>query len=395
MNLHEYQAKQLFRATGIPVPEGFVVGSPEQAAEVVRQLGGNEWLVKAQIHAGGRGKVGGVRRASGVQQLKEIITEMLGMCLVTPQNEPHGQPVNKVLVECSCAVSKEFYLGAVVDSACGRVVFMATDAGGMQVEEAVAQRPESIHRVEVDTITGLQPFQCRILGFKLGLGGSQLAQLTEILMAMYRLFCTQDLSLIEINPLVLTSAGTLLALDAKINVDENALPRHRDLAGLRDVTQEDPREREAREHELNYVAVDGNIGCVVNGAGLAMATMDLIKFYGGQPANFLDVGGSTTAEHVAEAFKLVLTDEKVSAILVNIFGGIARCDLIAEGMIQAIKEVGVRLPLVVRLVGTRAAEGLVLLQDSGLNIVANEDLDVAAQKVVALAEGSADGGTDR
>lgn len=395
MNLHEYQAKQLFRATGIPVPEGVVVASPAQAVDVIRQLGGDQWLVKAQIHSGGRGKVGGVKRVYGEQQLQETLAEMLGTRLVTPQNEPHGQPVNKVLVECPIEVRKEFYLGALVDSACGRVVFMATEAGGMQVAEVALQHPEGIHRVEVDTVTGLQPFQCRILGFRLGLAGPQLKQLSDILTAMYRLFCTQDLSLIEINPLVVTGAGGLLALDAKINVDENALPRHPDLAGLRDVSQEDPRERAAREHELSYVAVDGNIGCVVNGAGLAMATMDLIKLCGGHPANFLDVGGSTTAEHVAAAFKLVLTDENVAAILVNIFGGIARCDLIAAGMLQAVKEVGVRLPLVVRLEGNRAAEGLALLANSGLNIVAIEDLDMAAQKVVALAEGSVHGRTDR
>ncbi len=395
MNLHEFQAKQLFRAAGIPVPEGFLLDSPAQAADAAAQLGGDQWLVKAQIHAGGRGKVGGVKRAAGAQQLKEMITEMLGTRLVTPQNEPYGQPVNTVLVESSCAVRKEFYLGALVDSACGRVVFMASEAGGMRVEEAAVQRPEGVHRVEVDTITGLQPFQCRILGFELGLEGAQLKQLADILMAMYRLFCTQDLSLIEINPLVLTDKGTLLALDAKINVDENGLMRHPDLAALRDETQEDPRECVARAHELSYVAVDGNIGCVVNGAGLAMATMDLIKFYGGQPANFLDVGGSTTAEHVAEAFKLVLTDERVSAILVNIFGGIARCDRIAEGMLQAVGEVGIRIPLVVRLAGNRATEGLALLENSGLNIAAIEDLDAAAQKVVALAEGGASGGTDR
>ncbi|HEY5602495.1 MAG TPA: ADP-forming succinate--CoA ligase subunit beta [Gammaproteobacteria bacterium] len=382
MNLHEYQAKKLFTEYGIQVPKGNIASSPEEAKQVAKNLGGEGWVIKAQVHAGGRGKGGGVKRVSGIQELEKAASQMLGSQLVTHQTSPEGLPVNKVLIEYLSSIEKELYLGALVDRARGRIVFMASPMGGMDIEEVAANQPDQIITVSVNPIVGLQPYQCRQIAFRLGLSGSQIKQLTQTMNGLYRLFVEKDLSLIEINPLIITTQEELLALDAKINVDDNALYRQPELADLRDPTQEDPREYRARQYELNYVTLQGNIGCMVNGAGLAMATMDLIKLHGGQPANFLDVGGGITADRVVEAFKLVVSDPHVKAILVNIFGGIVRCDLIAEGIIQAMREVQLSIPVVVRLQGTNVERGLQLLNDSGLAVITANDLSDAATKAV-------------
>ncbi|MCK9529639.1 MAG: ADP-forming succinate--CoA ligase subunit beta [Gammaproteobacteria bacterium] len=387
MNLHEYQAKRLFADYGIPVPEGRTAASAAEARQAAHDIGGGSWVVKAQVHAGGRGKVGGVKRVESADQAEIVAGQLLGSRLVTHQSGPEGQPVNQVLVEAVSAIARELYLGAVVDRATRKVTFMASAAGGMDIEEVAASHPAKILTAAVDPVAGLQGYQCRRLGFALGLDVAQVNELTRIMLGLYRLFTERDLSLVEINPLVVTKEGKLLALDAKLNLDENALYRQKALADLRDPTQEDERETHAQQHSLNYVALDGNIGCMVNGAGLAMATMDLIQLHGGQPANFLDVGGGTTAERVAEAFKLILSDPKVKAILVNIFGGIVRCDLIAEGVIKAVKEVGVTVPVVVRLEGTNVEQGRAMLRDSGLAITPVQGLTDAAQKAVAAAEG--------
>ncbi|OGT21895.1 MAG: succinate--CoA ligase subunit beta [Gammaproteobacteria bacterium RBG_16_57_12] len=388
MNLHEFQAKELFQEYGIPVPPGHAVSSVTEVISLARELGGDTWMAKAQIHAGARGKSGGVLRAYSLNQLEETVGEMLGRHLVTSQTDASGQPVNTVLIERVSEIDQEFYLGVLVDRTAQRVIFMASQAGGMDIEEIASTYPERILTVTVDPVVGLQPYQCRRIGFMLKLDSKQIAQLDQIMQALYRLFMDKDLCMIEINPLILTKEGELLALDAKINVDDNALYRQQLLREMRDPTQENAREYAAQQHGLNYVSLDGTIGCMVNGAGLAMATMDLIKLQGGEPANFLDVGGNTTAERVAEAFKLILADDKVAAILVNIFGGIVRCDLIAEGIIKAMQEVGVRTPVVVRLEGTNVERGRQLLQDSGLTIIAGESLTDAAQKVVAAAKGA-------
>lgn len=388
MNLHEYQAKGLLRDVGVPVPAGEAVASADQSARVADLLGGEQWMVKAQVHAGGRGKAGGVKRAYSRQQLQETVAEMLGKQLVTYQSGPEGQPVNQVLIEVPSQIERELYLGALVDRASSRLVFMASTAGGMEVEEIAAKFPDKIHTVTVNPVAGFQAYQSRQIGFKLGLSTSQIAQLTQMMQCIYKLFIQRDLSMIEINPLIVTAEGDLLALDAKINVDGNALYRQPEIVAMRDVSQEDPRECEAEKHHLNYVALDGNIGCMVNGAGLAMATMDLIKLHGGDPANFLDVGGGTTAERVAEAFKLILSDTKVKGILVNIFGGIVRCDLIAEGIIKAVQEVGINIPVVVRLEGTNVEKGRDMLGQSGLNIISASGLSDAAQRVVAAVKGA-------
>ena len=381
MNLHEYQAKALFSAFGIPVPPGQVVASLSEA----KKLKGDDWVVKAQVHAGGRGKGGGVKRVSSAAELEEAVRGLLGGVLVTHQTGPGGLPIDKVLIESPCEIAKELYLGALIDRSRNQLVFMASSMGGTDIEAVAASDPEKILKVAVNPITGLQPFQCRQIAFALGLEGEQIRQLTQIMLGLYRLFLEKDLSLVEINPLVITAAGELLALDAKINLDDSALFRHKDLEELRDPMQEDPTEHKAAQFDLNYVTLDGNIGCMVNGAGLAMATMDIIKLHGGDPANFLDVGGGTTSDRVAEALKLIVADEKVEAILVNIFGGIVRCDLIADGIIQAIREIDLRLPVVVRLEGTSAEAGREKLNDSGLLIITADDLADAAAKVVRVA----------
>lgn len=385
MKLHEFQAKALFADYQIPVPAGQTAETPADAAMVADDLDARRWVVKAQVHAGGRGKGGGVMLTSSRDEVIAAATSMLGRRLVTPQTDTVGLPIEHVLVEAATAYSAELYLGALVDRAAERVVFMASAAGGMDIEQVAAETPDKILTVHVDPVVGLQGYQCRRIGFGLGLDANQVRQLSSIMMGLYRLFTDKDASLVEINPLVITESGDLLALDAKINLDDNALYRQKALAALRDETQEDEKERLAVEHQLNYVTLDGSIGCMVNGAGLAMATMDLIQLHGGEPANFLDVGGGVTAERVAEAFKLILSDAKVKAILVNIFGGIVRCDLIAEGIIQAVQSVHVGVPVVVRLEGTNADRGRALLAESGMNITAAADLTDAARKVVAAA----------
>ncbi len=382
MNLHEYQAKQLFSHYGIPVPNGVPVDSPNEAVEAAQNLGGDAWVVKAQVHAGGRGKAGGVKLVNNHDELRDLSDKLLGAGLATHQTHGRELPINRLLIEQTLDIARELYLGALVDRGTESIVFMASSAGGMDIEEVAATTPEKILTVHCDPTEGLQPYQCRELAFGLGLEGKQIGALTKIMLGLYRLFRDKDLSLVEINPLIVTADDRLLALDAKVNIDDNALYRRPDLLEMRDASQEDEKENEAARHDLNYITLDGNIGCMVNGAGLAMATMDLVKLHGGDPANFLDVGGGTTAERVAAAFKLILSDEKVKAILVNIFGGIVRCDLIAEGIISAVKEVGVSIPVIVRLEGTNAPQGREMLAQSGLNIIAAEDLTEAAQKAV-------------
>ncbi|HEB55564.1 MAG TPA: ADP-forming succinate--CoA ligase subunit beta [Gammaproteobacteria bacterium] len=384
MNLHEYQAKQLFREYGIAVPESRIAATTDEALAAAQALGTSRWVVKAQVHAGGRGKGGGVKLLENETALRDYAAALLGSQLVTPQTDAQGQPVRHVLIETPCDIDRELYLGMLVDRARSRIVFMASTEGGMDIEEVARKQPEKILSVFIHPAVGLMPYQSRRLAFSLGLG-AQAKALHQIMSGLYRLFTNKDLSLLEINPLVLNKQGELLALDAKINIDDTALFRHADLAALRDISQEDEKEARAAEHGLNYVSLEGNIGCMVNGAGLAMATMDLIKLRGGQPANFLDVGGGTTAEKVAEAFKIIISDPRVKGILVNIFGGIVRCDLIAEGIIQAVKQVHLAIPVVVRLEGTNAEAGRALLAQSGLAISAVEGLDNAAQKIIAAA----------
>jgi len=387
MNLHEYQAKQLFSEYGIPLPAGRPAASVTEALAVAETLGGDSWVVKAQVHAGGRGKAGGVKKVKSRAELESVAKGLLGRQLVTHQTGPAGRPVHQLLIETPCNVSRELYLACLVDRASERVVVMASTEGGMDIEAVAANSPEKILKEFINPVAGLQAYQCRELAFALGLADKQVSAFTQILLGLYRLFMERDLSLVEINPLVVTDQGGLLALDGKINVDDNALYRQKALAVMRDVSQEDAKETRAREFDLNYIALDGNIGCMVNGAGLAMATMDLIKLHGGRPANFLDVGGGTTKERVAEAFKLILSDPNVKAILVNIFGGIVRCDLIAEGIIRAVKEVGITIPVVVRLEGTNVEQGRALLKQSGLAITAAESLTDAARQTVASVSG--------
>jgi succinyl-CoA synthetase beta subunit len=389
MNLHEYQAKQLCADLGLPVPRGLPLGNIDELNEVVSTLGGDAWVVKAQAHTGGRGKAGGVRLVRGRDSLRDAVKELLGSQLVTHQTGPDGLPVNMLYIESPSEIAHEYYLSLLIDRGCQRVVIMASAAGGMDIEEVAASTPEKILTVHVDPVAGLMPYQTRKLGFGIGLEAAQIRQFGQILDALYRLFIQSDASLVEINPLVATPQGDLIVLDTKINLDDNALYRHKELAAMRDVSQEDLREARAREHDLNYIHLDGNIGCMVNGAGLAMATMDLIKLEGGEPANFLDVGGGTTAERVAEAFRLILSDDKVEAVLVNIFGGIVRCDLIAEGIIQAVQDEHVAVPVVVRLEGTNVEQGRAMLEQSGLNIEASNDLTEATRKAISLAGGAA------
>ncbi|MGW8248629.1 MAG: ADP-forming succinate--CoA ligase subunit beta [Acidiferrobacterales bacterium] len=383
MNLHEHQAKHLFMEYGIPVPAGRPAFSVREAMAAAEELGGEQWVVKAQVHAGGRGKAGGVQMVRGRAELEAAVDRLLGSRLVTHQTGPDGQPVDRILVEAPSPIARELYLACLVDRASERIVFIATAEGGMDVEELAVSSPEKILKISVDPVAGVQGYQCRTLAFALGLQGTQVGSFTRIMQSLYKLFVARDLSLAEINPLVITDAGELIALDAKINIDESALYRQKQIEELRDPTQEDPKEHKAHQFGLNYVALEGNIGCMVNGAGLAMATMDLIKLHGGLPANFLDVGGGTTADKVAEAFKIILSDDQVKAILVNIFGGIVRCDLIAEGIISAVKEVGIDIPVIVRLEGTNAEKGRALLNESGLAITTASSLTEAAEKAVA------------
>ena len=385
MNLHEYQAKGLFADFGIPVPKGLPAATAAAARACAEQLGGDRWVVKAQAHTGGRGKAGGVVLVKDLDAVAAEADRMLGSRLVTKQTGTAGLPVNEVLIELPSDIQSELYISLLVDRAARRILVMASQAGGMNIEEVAAETPEKIVTTHIDPAAGLQPYQGRRVGFALGLAGDQIKQFSRILTGLVRLFQEKDASLVEINPLIVTGNGDLLALDAKINLDDNGLYRHPELVALRDVSQEDAREAAAKEHDLNYITLDGNIGCMVNGAGLAMATMDLVQLHGGQPANFLDVGGGTTAARVAEAFKLILSDDKVQAVLVNIFGGIVRCDLIAEGIIAAVNEVGVNVPVVVRLEGTNAEAGLKMLDESGLALQTASDLTEAADKVVAAA----------
>ena len=385
MNLHEYQAKDVFRSYGIPVPAGRVATSAEEAAAAARALGGAVWVVKAQVHAGGRGKAGGVKLARDVEAVRAAAAAMLGKRLVTAQTGPEGLPVERVYVESGSDIAREIYLSLTLNRERGRIALIASAAGGMDIEEVAHKTPEKILTADIHPAAGLQAYQARELAFGLGLSGAQITQFQSLTQALYRLYIDKDLSLLEVNPLIVTKAGSLVALDAKINVDANALFRQDELARLRDASQEDPMERRASEHDLNYVSLDGDIACMVNGAGLAMATMDLIKLHHGRPANFLDVGGGATSERVTAAFELILSNSRVRAVLVNIFGGIVRCDTIADGVINAVKKVGVKVPVVVRLEGTNAQLARAKLASSGLTITAAADLTDAARKVVALA----------
>jgi succinyl-CoA synthetase beta subunit len=385
MNLHEYQSKELFAEYGIPIPAGQVADSPDEAVAAAKTLGGGVWVVKAQVHAGGRGKAGGVKVVKDLNAVRSAAQAMLGTRLVTHQTGPSGLPVHQVYVEIGSKIAREIYLSLVLNRDAGRLAFVASAAGGMDIEEVAEHSPEKIIRINVHPTAGLQDFQCRQLAFGLGFSGTQIAQFGKIAQAIYKLYLDRDASLVEVNPLIVTADGNLLALDAKINIEDNALFRQKDLSAMRDDSQEDPMERKAAESELNYVSLDGNIACMVNGAGLAMATMDLIQLHGGKPANFLDVGGGATKERVATAFKLILSNSKVTAILINIFGGIVRCDMIAEGIIAAVKEVGVSIPVIVRLEGTNAPLARKLLASSGLAITSATDLTDAAVKAVRMA----------
>lgn len=385
MNLHEYQAKQLFAEYGIPVPNGKPAGTVKEAISAAKELGGGRWVVKAQVHAGGRGKAGGVKLCDSLDELEAYSKKLLGSRLVTPQTGAEGLPIEMLIVEEIKPIENELYLSAVVDRGSKRIMFMASEEGGMNIEEVAEETPEKILLAAIDPAAGLQPYQARDMAFKMGLEGKQIGQLVKVMAGILAIFHAKDASQIEINPLVVNGDGDLMALDAKLNLDDNAAYRHPDMVALRDHSQEDEKEHLAQQHDLNYITLDGSIGCMVNGAGLAMATMDLVKLKGGFPANFLDVGGGATAERVAEAFKLILSDEKVKVVLVNIFGGIVRCNLIAEGIIEAIKEVGVSVPVIVRLEGTNAEQGRQILKDSGLDIIAADDLTLAAEAAVKAA----------
>lgn len=387
MNLHEYQGKQLFAEYGLPVSKGYAVDTPEEAAEACDKIGGEAWVVKVQVHAGGRGKAGGVKLVKSKEEAKDFAVNWLGKRLVTYQTDARGQPVSKILVESCTAIHRELYLGAVVDRSSRRIVFMASTEGGMDVEKVAHETPEKILKATIDPLTGALPYQGREFAFQLGLSGDQVKQFTHIFLGLAKLFQDNDLVLLEVNPLVITQQGDLNCLDAKIVIDSNALYRHPKLRAMHDPSQDDPREAHATKWELNYVALEGNIGCMVNGAGLAMGTMDIVNLHGGKPANFLDVGGGATRERVTEAFKIILSDGNVKAVLVNIFGGIVRCDMIAEGIIGAVKEVGVKVPVVVRLEGNNAELGAKTLATSGLNIIAATSLTDAAVQVVKAAEG--------
>jgi len=389
MNVHEYQAKELLKARGIPVPKGFVAYTAEEAREVAKKLPGPVYVVKAQIHAGGRGKGGGVKVVKSLDDVFAEAKKMIGMQLVTHQTGPQGQEVRRVYIEDGCDIGRELYLGLLIDRETSRVTIMASTEGGMDIEEVAHKTPEKIMKVVVDPAVGFQAFQGRQVAFALGLEGKQIGKAVELIGNMYKAFIDLDASIVEINPLVVTKAGDVMPLDAKMNFDDNAMFRQKEVEALRDVEEEDPAERRAKDNELNYVKLTGNIGCMVNGAGLAMATMDIIKLYGGDPANFLDVGGGATKERVSEAFRIILSDPNVEGILVNIFGGIMRCDVIAEGVITAARELGLTMPLVVRLEGTNVDKGKEILRKSGLNIIAADNLGDAAQKVVAAVKAEA------
>jgi succinyl-CoA synthetase beta subunit len=382
MNLHEYQAKAVLRDFGIATPRGVAITAADQCAGAAAELGGDAWVIKAQVHAGGRGKAGGVKLCRSADELQAAAQALLGSRLVTYQNAPDGQPVNTMLIEETLPIARELYLSITVDRASERIGLVASAAGGMEIEEVAAKSPEKILRETVNPVTGLMDYQGRNLAFGLGLVGDQIAAFVKLVKTCYRIFIERDLALLEINPLVVTTDGRVLPLDCKMGLDDNALYRQKALAELADFSQIDPKEAEAHTHNVNYIALNGNIGCMVNGAGLAMATMDLIKLSGGMPANFLDVGGGATAQSVAQAFQIILADANVKAVLINIFGGIVRCDLIADGIIQAVKEVGVKVPVVVRLEGTNAVQGRELLANSGLAIIAANDLNEAARRAV-------------
>ncbi|MGS1080343.1 ADP-forming succinate--CoA ligase subunit beta [Pseudoxanthomonas beigongshangi] len=383
MNFHEYQAKQLFAEYGIAVPAGRVARTPEEAVEAAKSIPGDLWVVKAQIHAGGRGKAGGVKLAKTLDEVKQYAAAMLGTRMATYQSAGVALPIDAVLISEGTDIAKELYLSVLVDRATKAVTFITSSEGGVEIEKVAAETPELIHQLDVNFVQGLQPYQCREIGFKLGLNAKQVNQLTKIMMGLYKLFNEKDLALVELNPLAILTNGDLAVLDGKVNSDDNASFRHPDLVAMRDKAQEDETEVLASEHDLNYVTMDGDIGCMVNGAGLAMATMDVIKLNGGEPANFLDVGGGATKERVTTAFKLILSSDKVKAIFVNIFGGIVRCDMIAEGIIAAVKDVGVKVPVIVRLEGTNVEAGKALLRDSGLAIIPADDINDGAKKAVA------------
>jgi len=384
MNVHEYQGKEVLKQYGVAVPNGRVAFTPEEAVEAARALGGELWVVKAQIHAGGRGKAGGVKLARSLDEVCAYAEELLGKVLVTHQTGPEGKEVKRLLIEEGCKIEKEYYVGMVVDRSKGRVTMMASEEGGTEIEEVAAKTPEKIFKETIDPAVGLLPFQARRLAYAINIPRDRVNQAVKFMMGLYQAFVDKDCSLAEINPLVTTADGRVMALDAKLNFDDNALYRHPDIVELRDLDEEDPKEVEASKYDLNYIALDGNIGCMVNGAGLAMATMDIIKHYGGEPANFLDVGGGATTEKVTEAFKIILADPNVKGILVNIFGGIMKCDVIATGVVEAAKQVGLDRPLVVRLEGTNVEKGKQILNESGLEIVAADSMADAAQKIVSL-----------
>ena len=388
MNLHEYQAKKLFADYGLPVSEGYAVDTADQAVAAAEKIGGTRWVVKVQVHAGGRGKAGGVKLADSLDDVRAFADQWIGKRLVTFQTDEDGQPVSKIYVESCTDIATELYLGAVVDRGTRRVVFMASTEGGVEIEQVAEETPEKILKTMIDPFVGPQPYQGRELAFKLGLEGKQVQQFSALFMGLAKLFHELDCSLLEINPLVITETGDVHCLDAKVNIDGNALYRQKSIEAMRDLSQEDEREAQADEFNLNYVALDGNIGCMVNGAGLAMGTMDLVKLHGGNPANFLDVGGGATKEAVAEAFKIILSDDSVKAVLINIFGGIVSCATIAEGIIGAVQEVGVTVPVVVRFEGNNSELGRQTLKESGLNIIPGESLVDAAEKAVAAAGGS-------
>lgn len=388
MNIHEYQAKEVLRKFGVSTLKGRVAHSPDEAVQAAKDIGGHIWVVKAQIHAGGRGKGGGVKIAKTVDEVHQLAKKMIGMNLVTHQTGPEGKQVNKVFVEQGCEIAKEYYVAALLDRVTSRVTLMVSSEGGMDIEEVAHKTPEKIHRISVDPVSGLMPYQARILAFAIGIPAEQIGKATKFFQGLYNAFVASDCSLAEINPLVLTKQGDLLALDAKMNFDSNALYRHPEIVELRDLSEEDPAETEASKYDLAFIKLDGEIGCLVNGAGLAMATLDIIKLHGKEPANFLDVGGGANKEKVTAAFKIILRDPNVKAILINIFGGIMKCDIIAEGVIAAAKEVGLKVPLVVRLEGTNVDLGKKLLAQSGLNITPASDLTDAAQKVVAAVKGA-------
>ncbi|MDE3838503.1 ADP-forming succinate--CoA ligase subunit beta [Bacillus methanolicus] len=384
MNIHEYQGKEILRKYGVTVPNGKVAFTVEEAVEAAKELGTEVCVVKAQIHAGGRGKAGGVKVAKSLEEVRTYASEILGKTLVTHQTGPEGKEVKRLLIEEGCDIKKEYYVGLVLDRATSRVVLMASEEGGTEIEEVAAKTPEKIFKEEIDPVVGLTAFQARRIAFNINIPKELVNQAVKFMMGLYQAYIEKDCSIAEINPLVVTGDGKVMALDAKLNFDSNALYRHKDILELRDLDEEDPKEIEASKYDLSYISLDGNIGCMVNGAGLAMATMDIVKYYGGEPANFLDVGGGASAEKVTEAFKIILSDPNVKGIFVNIFGGIMKCDVIATGVVEAAKQVGLKVPLVVRLEGTNVELGKKILNESGLNIIAAESMADGAQKIVSL-----------